>query len=84
MKTLTFIKLSLEKKQSRQSTSGTHPVHIPKTEVKILVRRRQKSDMQVCQAKKDDIKFMLKLTPIADRQYYNSIEITEFTVLVSQ
>ena len=84
MKTLTFIKLSLEKKQSRQSTSGMHPVHIPKTEVKILVRRRQKSDMQVCQAKKDDIKFMLKLTPIADRQYYDSIEITEFTVLVSQ
>ena len=35
------------------------------------------SDKQVRQTNKDDIKSMLKLMPIIDRQYCNSIGITE-------
>ena len=49
----------------------------PKPEVKILMSRKQKSDKQVYQPKKDDIKSMLKLMPIIGRQYYNSTGITE-------
>lgn len=49
----------------------------PELEVKILMSRRQKSDRQECQTAKDDIKSMLKLTLILDRQYYNSVGITE-------
>jgi len=58
-----------------------HPVEaiekIPKPEIKILSSRKQKSDRQISQAKKDDIKSMLRLMPMIDRQYYNSIGITE-------
>ena len=49
----------------------------PELEVKILMSRRQKSDRQECQTAKDDIKSMLKLMLILDRQYYNSVGITE-------
>ena len=49
----------------------------PELEVKILMSRIQKSDRQEYQTAKDDIKSMLKLMLILDRQYYNSVGITE-------
>ena len=73
-----------KKKQSRRSTNSMYPVQVERrieipleSEVKILVTRKPKSDKQVCQTKKDDIKSMLKLMPVTDRQNYNSIGITE-------
>lgn len=80
IETLILFKLWSVKKQS-WCKSGIHPVKVmennPELEVKILMSRRQKSDRQECQTAKDDIKSMLKLMLILDRQYYNSVGITE-------
>ena len=46
-------------------------------EVKIVQSRKQKTEKELVQAKKDDLKSMLKFMPLVDRQYYLTLGVTE-------
>ena len=46
-------------------------------EVKIVQSRKQKTGKELVQAKKDDLKSMLKFMPLVDRQYYLTLGVTE-------
>ena len=76
-------KYLLEKKsrQSGRSSNSIHPVQVIDsmlgTEIKILISRKQKYDKKLSQAKINDLKSMLYLIFLIDRQYYDSISITE-------
>ena len=61
-------------RQSRKS-SNTHPVQVAETDSKMLISRKQRSHKELPQLKMADLKSMLNLMPIVDRQYYNSLGI---------
>ena len=75
-----FQRTSIGKTRSSRRSKGADPhpvklVEVEKTEVKILVSRKQKSEKQMSEAKADDLKSMLKLMPSIDQQYYRTLGI---------
>ena len=77
-----FHQVSTGKKsrESRHSSNNIHPIQViesmPGTDIKILISRKQKCDKKLYQAKINDLKPMLHLMPLIDKQYYDSIGIT--------
>ena len=78
-----FHQVSIGEK-SRQSCCSSNNIHavqliesMPGIDIKILISRKQKCDKKLSQAKINDLKSMLHLMPLIDRQYYDSIGITE-------
>ena len=78
-----FHQVCIEKKarQSRHNSNNIHSVQViesmPRTDVKIVISRKQKCNKKLCQAKINYLKPMLHLIPLIDRQYYDSVDITE-------
>ena len=75
-----FQRTSIGKTRSNRRSKGADShsvklVEVEKTEVKILVSRKQKSEKQMSNAKADDLKSMLKLMPSIDQQYYRTLGI---------
>ena len=68
-------------RQSRRSSNNIRPVQVimsvRETDIKILISRKQKCDKKLSQAKINDLKSMLHLISLIDRQYYDSLGITE-------
>ena len=68
-------------RKSGRSSNNIHPVQLIKsmleTDIKILISRKQKCDKKLSQAKINDVKSMLRLIFLIERQYYDSISITE-------
>lgn len=61
-------------RQSRKS-ANVHPVKLVETDGKILVSRRQRCKKSLSEAKMADLKSMLNLMPIVDREYYRTLDI---------
>ena len=63
------------------SSNNFNPVKVtesmPGTDIKIHISGKQKCNKKLYQAKINDLKSMLHLIPLIDRQYYNSIGVTE-------
>ena len=66
---------------NRRSINGKHAIQAmenkPKSEVKIVSSRKQKSEKKLAKNKIDDLRSMLRLMPSVDKDYYKSIGITE-------
>ena len=66
---------------NRRSINGKHAIQAmeskPKSEVKIVSSRKQKSEKKLAKNKTDDLRSMLKLMPSVDKDYYTSVGITE-------
>ena len=75
------VSIGNKSRQSRYSSSNIQPMQViknmPGTDIKILISRRQKCNKKLFQAKINYLKSILHLIPLIDRQYYNSIDITE-------
>ena len=70
-----------KKVRSRQSINGKHAIQVmenkPKSEVKIVSSRKQKSEKKLAKNKIDDLRSMLRLMLSVDKDYCKSIGITE-------
>ena len=76
-----LVSIGKKSRESSSSSNNIHPVQVietmPGTDIKILISRKQKCDKKLSQAKINDLKSMLHLMPLIDRQYYDSIGIIE-------
>ena len=76
-----LVSIGKKSRESSSSSNNIHPVQViesmPGTDIKILISRKQKCDKKLSHAKINDLKSMLHLIPLIDRQYYDSLGITE-------